>query len=231
MVDLINVGGPPIYDDSLIENAEIIKKEMIRELDLGLEYIQVLISNMFGGITGWFLNPIARLIYHIMARKDIREKCIAQIDIVLDCAMKYNGSNLDTLVETNFEEYIFNDQSFHHCKKKHKVYPIIENIMKDIFKSRIEPAHKLLNSEGSCYEELTQNAFSEKEDAINNLQRELDFSYKVLGVIKENKKIMKIPSFVRGKILHIMELGQNYAKKRFITRIDEIYEFNGHIKF
>ena len=228
---MINVGDSSMHNgpnNSLEENAHIVKEELIREMDRGLDYIQKLINNMYGGVAGWFLNPIARLIYHIMARKDIREKCIAQIDIVLDCAMKYDGHNLDQLVEENFEDYIYNDQSFHHCKKNHKVYPIIEGLMKDLFKSRIEPAHRLLTSKGSCYEELTQNAFSKKQDALDNLQRELEFSYKVLGVIKKNKNVMKIPSFVRNKIIHIMELGQKYAKERLTERIDEIYNFNGH---
>ena len=227
---MINAGDSSMHKESLEENALIIKEEMIKELDLGLEYIQVLISNMYGGVAGWFLNPIARLIYHIMARKDIREKCISQIDIVLDCALNYDGKNLESLVEENFEEYIFNDQSYHRCKKKHRVYPIIEGIMKDIFRSRIEPAHRLLFSKGTCYAELTQNAFSEKQEALDNLQRELDFSDQVLDVIKENRRVMKVPSFIRGKILHVMELGQQYAKTRMTSRIDEIYEFNGHEK-
>ncbi len=225
---MINVGDSSMHDASLEEHANIIKEEMLHELDLGLEYIQFLISKMYGGIAGWFLNPIARLIYHLMARKDIREKCIAQIDIVLDCALKYDGKNLEELIEENFEQYIFNDQSFHHCKKQHKVYPVIEGIMKDIFKSRIEPAHKMLYSKGDSYDELTKSAFTQKEDALNNLQRELEFSYDVMGVIKEHKKVMKIPSFVRDKIITIMEQGQKYAEERLTSRIDEIYEFNGY---
>ncbi|HUY01517.1 MAG TPA: hypothetical protein VMV49_18280 [Candidatus Deferrimicrobium sp.] len=210
------------------EKAQIVKSELLHEMDLGLEYIQVCIGSMYGGITGWFLNPIARLIYNIMARKDIREKAIAQIDIVLDCAIKYDGKNLEVLLEDNFEDYLLNDQSFHRCKKSHKTYPIIEGIMKELFKSRIEPAHKLLSSNGTCYEELTQSAYAEKQNALDNLQRELGFSYKVLSVVKENKKVMKLPSFTRDSIIKIMELGQKYAKERLTQRIDEIYEFNGH---
>ena len=225
---MINVGEPSMHIDSLQEHAQFIKEELIKEMDMGLDYIQTCIGNMYGGVTGWFLNPIARLVYHIMARKDIRDKAIAQIDIVLDCAMKYNGSNLDQLIQENFEDYMLNDQSFHRCKKNHKVYPIIEGIMKDLFKSRIEPTHKLLNSNGNCYEELTKNAFSEKEFALGNLQRELDFSYKVLDVIKEHRRVIKLPSFVRSPVIKIMQFGQQYAKERLTERINEIYEFNGH---
>ncbi|MHA1276674.1 MAG: hypothetical protein ACTSQI_08975 [Candidatus Helarchaeota archaeon] len=215
-------------DNPYERHAQIVKEEMISEMDLGLDHIQKLISHMYGGVAGWFLNPFARMIYHIMARKDIREKAIAQIDIVLDCAMKYNGNNLDALVEENIEEYLFNDQSFHRCRKTHKAYPLIEGIMKEVFKSRIEPAHRLVTSEGCCYEELTQNAFSEKQQALDNLKRELEFSYEVLNIIRNNKKVMKIPSFIRDKIIHIMELGQKYAKERLTQRVHEIYEFNGH---
>ncbi|MDD1777305.1 MAG: hypothetical protein LUQ65_03980 [Candidatus Helarchaeota archaeon] len=210
------------------EHAQIVKEEMVREMDMGLDHIQVTLGRMYGGISGWFLNPIARLIYNIMARKDIRDKAINQIDIVLDCAMKYRGGNLDELIEANFEAYITNDQSFHHCKKQHKAYPAIEGIMKEVFKHRIEPAHRLLTSEGTCYEELTQNAFAEKEGALENLQKELEFVSQVMDVIKHNKSALKIPTFVREPIIKIMALGQDYARERLTHRIDEIYEYNGH---
>ncbi len=234
--NMINTGDSPMHsehrEDPIREDhARIIKEELVKEMDKGLEYIQTCLGQMFGeGLAGWFLNPIARLIYHIMARKDIRDKTIRQIDVVLDCAMKFNGSNLDGLIEEHFEDYMLNDQSFHRCKKNHKAYPVIEGIMKDLFKSRIGPAHKLIISQGTCYEELTRIAFTEKQAAMDNLQRELEFSYKVLGVIKENKKVVKLPSFVRQPIIRIMELGQKYAKERLSQRIDEIYEFDGHQK-
>jgi hypothetical protein len=142
--------------------------------------------------------------------------------------VKYRDGNLEELIEENFEAYITNDQSFHRCKKHHKAYPIIEGIMKDLFKHRIQPANRLLTSAGACYEELTKNAFAEKEDALQNLQQELEFSYKVLDVITQNKSVIKLPSFVRDPIIKIMKLGQQYAKERLTHRIDEIYEFNGH---
>ncbi len=225
---MINAGDPSMQNFTQQEHAQMIKEELIREMDKGLDHIQVCLGRMYGGLTGWFLNPIARLIYNIMARKDIRDKAINQIDIVLDCAMKYRNGNLDELIEENFEAYILNDQSFHRCKKQHKAYPAIEGIMKEVFKHRIEPARRLLTSEGTCYEELTQNAFTAKEGALENLQKELDFVYQVLDVIKRNKGVMKIPSFVREPIIKIMWLGHEYARERMTQRIDEIYEYNGH---
>lgn len=227
---MINVGDTPVHDETTQAHAQIIKEELVKEMDTGLEYIQKCIGKMYGGIKGWFFNPIAKLIYNVMARKDIRDKAINQIDIVLECAMKYNpkGFNLDVLVEEKIEDYLLNDQSFHRCKKNHKKYPVIEGIMKELFKSRIEPAYRLLSSSGICYEELTQNAFTEKQAALANLQRELEFSYQVLDVVKKNKSVMKLPSFIRNGVIRIMELGQQYAKERLTERIDEIFELNGH---
>lgn len=227
---MINVGDLPMADEAILKNAQIIKEELINEMDMGLDYIQQCIGKMYGGITGWVFNPIAKLIYNILTRKDIRDKAINQIDIVMECAMKYDGSNLEDLVEAYIEDYMFNDQSFHHCKKTHKAYPLIENLMKDLFKSRIHPSHKMLLAEGESYEELTQNTYPARDDALNFLQKELEFSYQVLAVIKANKSVMKIPSFVRDGILKIMEFGQKYAKERLTNRINEIFEFNGHEK-
>ncbi len=225
---MIKVGDPSMYDDSTLEHAELVKEEMINEMDTGLDYIQVCIGKMYGGFTGWLFNPIAKLIYNILARKDIRDKAINQIDIILECAMKYDGNNIDALVDEHIVDYMLNDQSFHRCRKNHKAYPIIEGIMKDLFRSRIKPARRLLTSSGTCYEELTKNAYAKKQDALDNLQRELEFSYEVIGVVKENKNVMKLPSFVRNGIIRIMELGQIYAKERLTERINEIYKFNGH---
>jgi hypothetical protein len=225
---MIKTGEPPMENFTQQEHAQIVKEEMVREMDKGLDHIQVSLGRMYGGLTGWFLNPIARLIYNLMARKDIRDKAINQIDIILDCAMKYRGENLEELIEENFDAYISNDQSFHHCKKQHKAYPAIEGIMKEVFKHRIEPAHRLLTSDGTCYEELTQNAFAAKEGALENLQKELEYVCQVLEVIKHNKGVMKIPSFVREPMIKIMVLGHEYARERLTHRIDEIYEYNGH---
>ncbi|MHA1267287.1 MAG: hypothetical protein ACTSRS_18765 [Candidatus Helarchaeota archaeon] len=227
---MIKVGDPLPQEDTILKHAQIIKEELINEMDKGLDFIQKSISKMYGGITGWVFNPIAKLIYNILARKDIRDKAINQIDIVLECSMKYDGTNLEELIEEYIDDYMCNDQSFHRCKKNHKAYPKIEHLMKELFKSRIEPSYRMLMSSGSCYEELTQNAYTSKEDALAFLQKELEFSYQVLDVVKENKSVMKIPSFIRNGILRIMEMAQQYAKNRLTERINEIYEFNGHEK-
>ncbi|MHA1230788.1 MAG: hypothetical protein ACTSPQ_09090 [Candidatus Helarchaeota archaeon] len=226
---------------SIEKNSKIIKEELVTQMNIGLGNVSRLIGRMFGnGVTGFFLNPVAKLIYNIMLSDDIKKKTKNQIDIILECANLYhlglNGGSIDyrntpksekervlnEIIDKYFEVYRKNDQSFHHCKKSHKIYPEIERIMKEVFKSRIEPAKQLLTSTGETYDELTRNAFT-KEEAIANVDREFRATEDLLALLKKHMDVMDVPSFVRKKIVKIMIDALELTKKQIYGRIDEIY--------
>ncbi|MBD3228205.1 MAG: hypothetical protein GF329_08445 [Candidatus Lokiarchaeota archaeon] len=221
------------------KNTNIVREELIEQMDIGLKNVNKLLGKMFGtGISGWILNPIAKLIYKIMLSDEIKDKTKNQIDIILECADLYrsglNGGSkvsvdkeelLDRIIEEHFEDYKDNDQSFHHCKKKHESYPTIVKIMKEVFRSRIEPAKKLLTSEGATYSELARDAFS-KEEAVSNVDREFDATEELLDILKENLDVMNVPSFIRRRILKIMIEALDKTKDQIYGRIDEIYRNN-----
>jgi len=211
---------------SIEKNSKIIKEELVTQMNIGLGNVSRLIGRMFGnGVTGFFLNPVAKLIYNIMLSDDIKKKTKNQIDIILECANLYhlglNGGSIDyrntpksekervlnEIIDKYFEVYRKNDQSFHHCKKSHKIYPEIERIMKEVFKSRIEPA---------------RNAFT-KEEAIANVDREFRATEDLLALLKKHMDVMDVPSFVRKKIVKIMIDALELTKKQIYGRIDEIY--------
>jgi hypothetical protein len=220
------------------KNREIIKEELIEQMDIGLRNVSKLIGKMFGtGVTGLFLNPIAKLIYRIMLSDDIKEKTKNQIDIVLECADLYknrlNGGSkephhdknkkLDAIVDEYYEEYRENDQSFHHCKKKHEIYPEVEKRMKEVFRSRIEPAKNLLTSQGDTYDELTRHIMG-KEEALANVNREFRASTEMLELLKENMDLLDVPNFIRRRIVKIMIEALKVTKGQIYSRIDEIYD-------
>ncbi|MHA1309824.1 MAG: hypothetical protein ACTSWR_08850 [Candidatus Helarchaeota archaeon] len=212
-------------------------------MNIGLGHVDKLIGKMFGnGLSGIIFNPIARLIYKIMLSDDIRKKTKNQIDIILECANLYNellkenenkdpelslqqkkDKILNEIIEKYFEDYRLNDQSFHHCKKNHVIYPKIETMMKEVFRSRIEPANQLLTSSGETYDELTRNAFS-KEEALANVNREFKATAEMLKLLKENMDVIEVPAFVRRKIVKIMIDAFEMTKKQLYARIDEIFE-------
>ncbi|MHA1269944.1 MAG: hypothetical protein ACTSPY_09190 [Candidatus Helarchaeota archaeon] len=221
---------------SIEKNNQIIKDELVEQMNIGLGHVNKLLGRIFGnGLSGLILNPIAKLIYKIMLSDDIRKKTKNQIDIVLECAnlfnKKLNGGGiespskedvLNSIINEYFEDYRQNDQSFHHCKKKHRVYPKIELMMKEVFKSRIEPANQLLISNGNTYDELARHAFS-KEEALANLDREFKATAEMLELLKENMDVLDVPYFIRKRIIEIMVKAFEMTKKQLYSRIDEIF--------
>ena len=227
---------------SIEKNGKLIKDELVEQMNEGLGHLNKLLGRMFGtGVTGFILNPIARLLYKILLSEDIKHKTKNQIDIVLECANLYksglnggsngdiNGdtnekkdSNLDNIIDEYFEDYRENDQSFHHCRKKHKIYPEIEQRMKEVFKSRIEPANKLLYSDGNSYGELSRDAFK-KEEAYANVDREFNSTAEMLELLKENVDVMDVPGFIRLRIIRIMIKAFNMTKKQIYDRLEAIY--------
>jgi len=231
--------------ETIEKNRRIVKGELVEQMNIGLKHIEKLIGRMYGGVlTGLILNPIAKLIYRIMLSDDIKKKTKKQIDIILECAnlfnsrikeIENNGKNknfkaekeriLNEIIDRYFEDYRQNDQSFHHCKKEHKIYPQIEHIMKEVFRARIEPAKQLLTSYGNNYDELARNAFT-KEEALANVNREFKATAELLELIKNNMDIIDVPSIIRSKIVDIMLKAFEMTKKQLYGRIDEIY--NGY---
>jgi len=66
---MIKIGDSLMPDNPYERHAQIVKEEMISEMDLGLDHIQKLISHMYGGVAGWFLNPFARWPVRTFVRK------------------------------------------------------------------------------------------------------------------------------------------------------------------
>ncbi|MHA1680594.1 MAG: hypothetical protein ACTSUE_06265 [Promethearchaeota archaeon] len=213
----------PSSDDVKIN---IIKEEMIREMDIGFDYVDDLMENTKKkGLFGSIMHSLEKFVFKYFARDNVRGKTIRQMDIIFESAKEYRqGASVQELGKKYFKEYIRNDETYERCHKKHAKFNIIVDNIKIGFESRIKQTTLMLErGKGTTYADIVKTAFLNKEEAIDFLSKELQCVKNEIDVLIEYPEILKVP-VAKQRILEIIVLGYEYAWKRLFANLDLYYD-------
>jgi hypothetical protein len=194
---------------------EIIKRELIRELDRGEKFALGRIRSMLPGIL--IFRPLTYALLVHLGRKDKR-RTILQIDSLLDAAELLNkGVN----PEEKFLEYLSNDVVYLRSNERNPKFGRVKELLKEIFLSRASLIAEVLSGSGSTYDELVRSVGREKIERF--LEKEYEVHDELIMLYKKDRSLIKVPGILRGSAMRIIEESYIYAKKRISSRLDEIY--------
>lgn len=204
-------------EEKFQKNAEILRQQWKNELNDTLIEVEHLIrEDFYSGIWGLLFNRIVGFVYSFLLSKDIKEKIIRQMEVLLDASREYDG-NIEEIVERFFELYLLEDASWDRAKKNHSKTPELKERYKRSFITLVKETNTILHAEGNNYDELYVNAYKTEEEACRSTFCIIDNAIEDLEFAIEHNMI-KINRLVRDPIIRILrreiEIGREYYEKK-----------------
>jgi len=208
---------------------DLILEKFMEEFDIGMNYIRDQIRhNLYGGITGWLLNPIASWLYKIFIAPNIRDQALDNFNTLFVCAQEFNGNEvcMDSaikIIEDKFDELTENDASFQRFDKKHNKAEEMIELIKEGFAQQLLLTKKLMDSPGESYEEIIKNAFKSRDTFMQFTDEQLQNTARGLNLLVTEKDLLKVPGIIKSQTKRLLRKGYDYTVERAYTQVDEIF--------
>ncbi len=201
---------------------------MENRLEFGNELIE---TELNLGALDFIAKPLIKGFYNIWKNNDARVGTLIQIKTTLECGKKIvmdgNASKdkLESLIEKNFFEYLKGDQVYRQCSKNHENYPILKDLSKKIFKTRIKEAVILLQIKNDVndYYSLVRAAFKTKQEAYKTLIKQIDLTDECIKIVEEDPAILKLP-IGRNLLMKTLRKGFDQTRSELVDNLDNIYQ-------
>ena len=202
----------------------IIRDEVRRELDRGLEYAEREMDHLHKGLIGSvIINPFVKLVYLFAGRDQLRARGLKQVEVMMQCAAEYDGVNLDDILEEHFDDYLFYDETYMRCRHLHPESGTLKVLIRSVYGSRVGFIVKILQGDGDSYDGLVRSVFS-KEEAEREMGKDFEYVDGMMALVEREKGLLDIPALARKDVIDMLHISYKYAKKRMSERIAQIYE-------
>jgi hypothetical protein len=216
--------------DYLERNYHLIKERMIQQMEESIIKGRNLIdTELDTGILNLIVKPLVKLFYDNWAKNDVRDNTLKQINLTLDAGTKLikmgkSTENFNTIRSKALPKYVQSDQTSLQCSKQHKNYRRIIEVAEETFTNYLKEVVKLLEVKDDVkdYGDLCRVAFKSKEDAEENLKKQLNFTERGIKIVEEDPSILKIP-VGRRIIVKTLRKGFLQTKKEFFKSLNETY--------
>ncbi|NVM02130.1 MAG: hypothetical protein HWN67_07325 [Candidatus Helarchaeota archaeon] len=205
-----------VDEEKYQKNIEIIKKYMLEEIKLALKNSgKFIMDNM----------PTYEAAYQLLVGPDEEERSRRQINLILECAakLKSDHSNFEELIESNFKQYLRNDNLGYNMRKRHRKSVVAFELIKEMFKNHVISFSELLRGEGETYDDLSRSVSPTYEEAIEYVNKEIEISNKISDLIRNDRGIINAPGYFRYDIMLAVLNLIEYGNKRLIEETKRIY--------
>ena len=215
---------------NLIENKkQIIKDQLLKIVDSRIAYGKKLIEQeLTKSLFDIVAKPVVNAFYNYWS-KEARRGILHQINIILKCAQEALMNNSDEIqlkTEANnvFPDYMKGDQLAKMCKKNHKNYKKLSEIIREVFIFQIKESLALLKVEGDFkdYDNLIRAAFKTKDEAYKTLSKQLDSYDGCLRLMGSDLSILTFPTG-RKRIYNVLKKGSEESNNQFLRDLEKTY--------
>ena len=207
----------------LEKNLRLIRGEAEKEIDSALDYTSHTIQNLHDGIVGFLLNPLLSLMFAWFGQDEAKQQARLQLDTTLKYGRLCKDKNsIEKIVQGQFSEYMHRHILYTRARRTHALYPKVEKLLKENFRTRLEFISGLLHSEGRTYDALLRHAFSE-EKALYYMEKLFDVVEKVIDCVREDPELLKIPSIVQKDIVKVISISIRHEREQLKKRVRDIY--------
>jgi hypothetical protein len=205
------------------DSEEIIKEELIEELDLGMVFVRKRIRNLYGtSLMGRVFNPFASLFFSFFQEKKFHERMARQIEILLDVASCPDDEFEDVVME-HFDDYLTNEEIYARVNRKHPKFPKVLDILRDIYTSRVTFLSTLLRGGGDSYAEIVRKCYPNRKGVELLLGMQYRYMDKILDMLKTENGLFNIPPMIRSEVMLVLMDSYRYSKDKLSEKLDEIY--------
>lgn len=197
---------------------DIIRKEIVSELERGFRHTDSEVQRLHSGIFG----SIVKLVYNYQARDQIQARGRQQLEVLLECAGECDVENFEDIIEEHFDDYLFYDEAYMRSRQLHPKHDALRRLVWRIYRSRVEAIIAVAKGTGDSYAQLVRSAMT-KAQALDLLTRDFEHVDKLIALVKREKGLLDIPTVARNDVIRMLDISCEYAKKRIRQRIEEIY--------
>ena len=213
----------PVPCEERLRKIAIIKAEVERELDRGLEYAEHEMDHLHKGLIGSVvINPFVKLVYLFAGKDQIRARGLKQVEVMMACAAESEGNTLDEVLKEHFDDYLFYDETYMRSRKLHPKFPELKELIWKTFNSRMEFIIKILDGNGDSYDGLVRSVFT-KEEAEMEMGKDFEFVDEMMALVEREKGLLDIPALARKEVIDMLHISYKYARRRMKERIEQIY--------
>lgn len=209
------------------------KAAWIKEIVEGLEYIEenmgeiviesVLKSVKLSKVADTMSAPMLKQIYNIFL-KDLRDQTIKQLDVFIQVAKLYDGTNIDALVEENKKQYLKFDITAQNLKKNHKNYQQIIEYQLKTFRHRIkETAIMMKVGECKTYDEIILKTYPDYETSKKELLKQISYTQKAINTIIKDTSILKITEVLKRPVIDVLKMGYKHTLDYLLEMSKQLY--------
>lgn len=205
------------------KNLRLIRIEAQKEIDSALDYTGFTIQHLHDGFVGFLLNPLLSLMFAWFGQNEAKQQARVQLDTTLKYGIQCRDKkSTKDIVENHFSEYMHRHILYVRARRDHALYPKVELLLKENFRTRLEFIGGLLHASGNSYDALLRHAFTEGK-ALYYMEKQFDVVEKVIDCVREDPELLKIPALVQKDILKVISKSIRHEREQLQKRVHEIY--------
>lgn len=213
--------GPRSAPGDIQRKIGLIRRELRRELDEGLAYVERQVGSVASGPVGLFVSPLLRGLFHFTALPAARRRGHRRMDVYF--RLLQDGGDLDSAIERHLDDYLETNEAWVRARKDHPRTPELREYLVEELKSHLRLGQALLQAEGRSYDELVRNAFPRRATLERLMEEQFGAVESALRLVRESNGLMEIPTSLRGPIHRLLDAALRYARERSRQRLDRIY--------
>ena len=218
---------------SVEKNIKLMKASWIKEIVEGLDYIEenmgdiviesIIKSVKLSKIANTMSAPMLKQIYNIFL-KDLRDQTIKQLDVFIDVAKFYDGTNVDALVEEHKKSYLKFDITAQNLKKKHENYDKIIELQLKTFRHRIIETKAMMKvGDSKTYEEIIKKTYPDHNTAKQELMKQIRYTQKAINLIIKDTTVLKIPELLKRPVIDVLKMGYKHTLEYLLETCKQLY--------
>ncbi|MBI2061457.1 MAG: hypothetical protein HYT87_17090 [Nitrospirae bacterium] len=202
---------------------QIIMDDFDRELNESFKYLEGKLGDVFGGPLGRIVRKVADELFGWFVKMGGTERGRRSFEMILDEAQRFNGKNVDDIIEKSMEAYLKLNELFLRADRNHESLDKLKALLHEEYEARLKIYGPLMGATADSYGELVRKTFPDRKVLDKLMKDQFDATEKVLDLIANENGLMRIPTLVRKPVLKVVRSSYALMRERIEKGTDKIY--------
>lgn len=213
----------PGKEELLARNEAILRSRVAIEVSRGAHFLEARVGNLFGGLAGLFLNPVAAAAYRAVGRDEVVRRAQRQVDVLL-AAARDHGERPEAIFDGHLTTYLRHDEAWARADHRHPRFPELEGLVREVYVCRVEPLSLLLHRGlGEDFDDLVRSVWPRRDAAERILERESLYSERLFALAHEERDLLSVPALVRRDVGAALRDAHGWYQGALRRSVDEVY--------
>jgi hypothetical protein len=202
--------------------------EMQKKIDLYMEYFKGQTVETFNFMEDYFRTRTALppIIFKIIVGPEVIQRVLDQKLVVLEIASQMGPDgmieDLMPLIEERERKYYQLDSYLHNFRRRDKMYPEAQKLIKKWFLFRIKADGKNLTGEGETWFDILRSVHN-RESGAAVINGEIKIVKELMDLVRNNRSLINVPGIVKVEVIDSMMAMSEQIIVLLFKQIDEAW--------